>query len=49
MPQATLDMATALQSLKKFKEFDVETVICYHGGGYNQNANQRLAELADGE
>jgi glyoxylase-like metal-dependent hydrolase (beta-lactamase superfamily II) len=49
MPQATLDMATALQSLKKFKEFDVETVICYHGGVYNQNANQRLAELADGE
>ncbi len=45
-PQATLDMPLALQSLKKLTRYDIETVICYHGGLYAAGANQRLAELA---
>jgi glyoxylase-like metal-dependent hydrolase (beta-lactamase superfamily II) len=28
------DMDAAIQSLKKFAEYDIETVICYHGGVY---------------
>jgi glyoxylase-like metal-dependent hydrolase (beta-lactamase superfamily II) len=45
-PQATYDLDTALQSLKKLTEYDIETVICYHGGVYGDSANERLAELA---
>jgi glyoxylase-like metal-dependent hydrolase (beta-lactamase superfamily II) len=45
-PQATYDMDTALKSLKKFTQYDIETVICYHGGVYRDSANKRLAELA---
>ena len=48
-PQFTPDMQTALKSLEKFTKFDIETVICYHGGVYKDNANQRLAELAEGK
>ncbi|HEU5369276.1 MAG TPA: MBL fold metallo-hydrolase [Ktedonobacterales bacterium] len=44
--QTTLDMPLALQSLKKLTQYDIETVICYHGGLYASGANQRLAELA---
>ncbi len=29
---ATPNMELALQSLKRFLEFDIETVVCYHGG-----------------
>jgi glyoxylase-like metal-dependent hydrolase (beta-lactamase superfamily II) len=48
-PQFTPDMQTALKSLKKFTKYDIETVICYHGGVYKENANQRIAELAEGK
>ena len=48
-PQATLDMETATKSLKQFTQYDIETVLCYHGGIYSDNANQRLEELARGQ
>lgn len=48
-PQATPDMETALQSIKKFTEYDIETVICYHGGVYKENPNNRLFELANNQ
>ncbi|TBL73338.1 MBL fold metallo-hydrolase [Paenibacillus thalictri] len=44
--QFTPDMETAIKSLKKFVNYDVETLICYHGGVFNGNANEALAELA---
>jgi glyoxylase-like metal-dependent hydrolase (beta-lactamase superfamily II) len=44
-PNVTPDMKTALESLKKFTQFDVETVVCYHGGVIRDHVNQRLAEL----
>ncbi|MDR3579820.1 MAG: MBL fold metallo-hydrolase [Oryzomonas sp.] len=47
-PVYTPDLATALASLKKLAAYDIETVICYHGGVYRGNANRRIAELADG-
>ena len=28
-------------------KYDIETVICYHGGIYNDNVNKRIAELAN--
>lgn len=45
-PDQTLDMKQALQSLTKLSQYDIQTVLCYHGGEYNGNANQRIAELA---
>jgi glyoxylase-like metal-dependent hydrolase (beta-lactamase superfamily II) len=47
-PQYTLDMNSAMKSLKKLTHYDIETVICYHGGFYKGNANRRIGELAEG-
>ena len=35
------------KSLEKFTQYDVETVICYHGGVYQENVNERLQKLAN--
>jgi glyoxylase-like metal-dependent hydrolase (beta-lactamase superfamily II) len=32
IPQTTLDLKTAIYSLEKFLDLDIEKVICYHGG-----------------
>jgi glyoxylase-like metal-dependent hydrolase (beta-lactamase superfamily II) len=45
-PGATYDMDAALKSLKKLTRYDIETVVCYHGGVYRDNPNKRLTELA---
>ena len=34
------------ESLKKLTELDISSVICYHGGFFDDNPNQRIAELA---
>jgi glyoxylase-like metal-dependent hydrolase (beta-lactamase superfamily II) len=44
-PHATLDMTEAIKSLKKLLAYDIENVICYHGGLYKKNVNQQIAEL----
>jgi len=48
-PQNTPDMDTAIKSLQKLTHYDIETVICYHGGVYQGHANERIAELARGK
>jgi glyoxylase-like metal-dependent hydrolase (beta-lactamase superfamily II) len=35
----------AQKSLKKLTKYDIEMVICYHGGLYKGNTNKRIAEL----
>lgn len=45
IPAYCADYELARQSLKKFTEYDIETVICYHGGLFNENANARIGEL----
>lgn len=42
------DSKTAIKSLKKLTPYDIETVICYHGGLYRDNPGRRIAELAHG-
>ncbi|QYK66255.1 putative metallo-hydrolase YflN [Paenibacillus sp. S02] len=42
---ATPDMPLALQSLDKLTVLDVEKVLCYHGGYYDQNVQARLQTL----
>lgn len=44
-PQFTSNMEEAVASLKKLSQYDIETVICYHGGVYSDDANNRIKEL----
>jgi glyoxylase-like metal-dependent hydrolase (beta-lactamase superfamily II) len=48
-PQYTYNMEEAINSLKKLAKYDIETVICYHGGIFTTDANKRIAELAEGK
>ena len=41
----TLDMPTALQSLAKLLGYDIENVICYHGGLVTGSIRERLLEI----
>ncbi|MHB1418401.1 MAG: MBL fold metallo-hydrolase [Bacillota bacterium] len=42
------DLDLSSRSLKKLTEYDIETVVCYHGGLYQDNTNQRIADLVNG-
>ncbi|AGK97830.1 MBL fold metallo-hydrolase [Clostridium pasteurianum] len=44
-PDINFDMNLNIKSLKKLTEYDIQTVICYHGGLYNEKVNERIAEL----
>jgi glyoxylase-like metal-dependent hydrolase (beta-lactamase superfamily II) len=44
--EQSIDIELAMKSLAKLSHYDIESVICYHGGLYKGNANQRIAELA---
>ncbi len=47
-PEFTIiDKSSAKKSLKKLSEYDIETIICYHGGVYNNNANRSIIELVN--
>lgn len=43
----TPDMPTALKSLKKLVNYDIDYIICYHGGMYGPKASAQIAELAN--
>lgn len=44
-PRHTLDMKQAIDSLKKLLDYDIESVICYHGGLYKGDIEPALNEL----
>ena len=46
-PHNTPDMESAIDSIKKFSNYDIEKIVCYHSGLYTSNTNQKLAELAE--
>ncbi|MBN7576111.1 MULTISPECIES: MBL fold metallo-hydrolase [Clostridium] len=46
-PEYTFDMKQAIESLKKLTKYDIETVICYHGGVFTRSSNDRIAKLAN--
>ena len=46
-PQNAFDPKLALNSLKKLVAYDIEKIICYHGGLYQDRVNERIAELAE--
>ncbi|WP_339159464.1 MBL fold metallo-hydrolase [Paenibacillus sp. FSL W8-0186] len=41
----THDVETAKCSLRKYLDFDVQTVICYHGGIVQENVNDQIRKL----
>lgn len=45
-PLHTHDLDRATKSLKKLSLYDIQSVICYHGGLYRGVARRRIAELA---
>lgn len=45
IPQTTLDMKIATDSLEKLLDFDIETVICYHGGVCKLKEKKQLEAL----
>jgi glyoxylase-like metal-dependent hydrolase (beta-lactamase superfamily II) len=36
-----------IKSIKKLMKYDIETVICYHGGIYKGDVNKRISELVN--
>lgn len=46
-PEFSSDIDAARKSLIKLTQYDIETVICYHGGVYKESVNQHLLELAN--
>ncbi|MWV46772.1 MBL fold metallo-hydrolase [Paenibacillus sp. HJL G12] len=44
-PPVTPDMELALKSLLKLKKYDIEAVICYHGGWFKGDVQKRIDEL----
>jgi len=46
-PRPTLDMEQAMQSLHKFTAFDIHRVICFHGGSYEDNPNERILQIIE--
>lgn len=45
--QINYDQELTIQSLKKLTQYDIETVICYHGGIFKDKVNERIRELAE--
>lgn len=41
------DAGQAKQSLRRLAAYDIETVICYHGGVFSDDANRRIAGLGE--
>lgn len=45
--RTTLDMPLALQSVKRLMDYEIEAVICYHGGLYRGDVRARLSAIAE--
>lgn len=44
-PNFTLDMPTAIKSLEKLLDYDIENVVCYHGGLVTGDIRSSLQEI----
>jgi glyoxylase-like metal-dependent hydrolase (beta-lactamase superfamily II) len=44
-PPVTLDIRTALRSIRRLADLDVDTIVCYHGGVVDQDANGQLQRV----
>ena len=46
-PQFTLDLKSAVESVKKIQRLDIGQMICYHGGVVQGDVKQKLQELVE--
>ena len=44
-PSMTLEMSTALQSIRRLADLEVDTMVCYHGGVVGEDANGQLRRV----
>jgi glyoxylase-like metal-dependent hydrolase (beta-lactamase superfamily II) len=44
-PSMTLEMRTALQSMRRLADLDIDTIVCYHGGVVSEDANGELRRV----
>ncbi|MFL0266925.1 MBL fold metallo-hydrolase [Candidatus Clostridium radicumherbarum] len=44
----TYDMDEVVKSIKKFTKYDIQNIVCYHSGLYNDNAKEAICELVGG-
>ena len=44
-PSYTLDLPTAIDSVRKLQQLHIETVVCYHGGVVRENIREGLHQL----
>jgi glyoxylase-like metal-dependent hydrolase (beta-lactamase superfamily II) len=44
-PAMTLEMRTALQSLRTLADLEIDTIVCYHGGVVSEDANGQLRRV----
>lgn len=47
-PPVTPDMPLALASVRKLKNYDIETVICYHGGLFKGDVHKAIDTITEG-
>lgn len=45
-PNYTLDIAQAKNSIKKLLNYEIDKVICYHGGIYTKNIKESLRDIS---
>jgi glyoxylase-like metal-dependent hydrolase (beta-lactamase superfamily II) len=38
-------MGTALQSIRRLADLEIDTIVCYHGGVVNEDANGQLRRV----
>lgn len=46
-PHYTLDMAEAKKSIRKFLNYDIRRIICYHGGEYTGDIKKEIENILD--
>lgn len=44
-PQYTLDMDNAKKSIKKLLDYEIDRIVCYHGGIYTKNIKESLQNI----
>jgi len=44
-PSMTLDMRTAIQSIRRLADLEIDTIVCYHGGVVSEDANGQLRRV----
>jgi len=44
-PSMTLEMSTAIQSIRRLADLEIDTIVCYHGGVVSEDANEQLRRV----